>query len=124
MNSVSTKDKIGWFLIVYGIFSFFQGGGVIPSIVPVGPKQAVIYYESAAKTPEFNRMTIALRDGELAEKLKPTPLSILDVTQNPQPDAALPLPSLYVKAGESVVYKGACPATAPAVVEVIKSHGG
>jgi hypothetical protein len=120
---VSTKDRIGWVLIGLAVFMLAKGGGALPSIVP-GPRTAVIYYESAAKTPEFNRMTIALRDGELVEKLKPTPLSVLDVTQNPQPDAALPLPSLYVKAGESVVYKGSCPTTAPAVVEAIKAHGG
>ena len=118
-----TVDRISFALICVSLFLLAQGGGGLPSIVP-GPRTAVIYYESAAKTPEFNRMTIALRDGELVEKLKPTPLAILDVTQNPQPDPALPLPSLYVKAGESVVYKGACPTTAPAVVEVIKSHGG
>jgi hypothetical protein len=120
---LSTKDKIGWFLIAFGVYSFFQGGSVLPGVVP-GPRTATIFYESSAKTPEFNRLTVALRDGELAEKLKPTPLEILDVTQSPQPDPALSLPSLYVKAGDSVVYKGACPATAPAVVEVIKSHGG
>lgn len=116
-------DRISFVLICLSVFMLAKGGGGLPSIVP-GPRAAVIYYESAAKTPEFNRLAIALRDGEMVEKLKPTPLSVLDVTQNPQPDAALPLPSLYVKAGKSVVYKGACPTTAPAVVEVIKSHGG
>ena len=116
------KDRIGWLLIALAVFSLAKGGGV-PSIVP-GPRTATIFYESTAKTPEFNRLTIALRDGEQAEKLKPTPLEILDVTQNPQPDPTLSLPSLYVRAGEAVVYQGACPTTAPAVVEVIKSHGG
>lgn len=121
---MKTKDRIGWLLIAVAVFSLAKGGGgVLPSIVP-GPRTATIFYESEAKTPEFNRLTIALRDGELAEKLKPTPLAILDVTQSPQPDPTLALPSLYVRAGDSVVYKGACPTTAPAVVEVIKSHGG
>jgi hypothetical protein len=120
---VSTKDRIGWFLIALAVFSLAKGGGGLPSIVP-GPRSAAIYYESADKTTEFNRLTIALRDGEQAEKLKPTPLDILDVTQHPQPDPTTPLPSLYVRAGETVLYKGACPTTAPAVVEVIKSHGG
>lgn len=120
---MKAKDRIGWLLIALAVFSLAKGGGALPSIVP-GPRTATIFYESAAKTPEFNRMTIALRDGEQAEKLKPTLLEILDVTQNPQPDPTLILPSLYVRAGESVVYKGACPTTAPAVVEVIKSHGG
>lgn len=120
---MSTKDKIGWALIAYGLFSFFQGGGGLPGVVP-GPRAATIYYESALKTPEFNRLTVSLREGELAEKLKPTPLEILDVTQSPQPDAAISLPSLYVKAGDSVVFKGPCPATAQAVVEAIKANGG
>ena len=120
---MKTKDRIGWLLIGLAVFMLAKGGGVVPSIVP-GPRTAVIYRESVDKTPEFNRLVIALRDGELAEKLKPTQLDILDVTQHPQPDQSLPLPSLYVMAGQTVVYKGACPSTAPAVVEVIKSHGG
>lgn len=120
---MKTVDRICWVLIALTAFSLVKGGGVLPGVVP-GPRTATIYYESALKTPEFNRLTVALRDGEQAEKLKPTPLEILDVSQSPQPDAALSLPSLYVKAGDSVVYKGPCPATAPAVVEVIKSHGG
>lgn len=120
---MKTKDRIGWLLIALAVFSLAKGGGIVPSIVP-GPRTAAIFYESTAKTPEFNRMTIALREGPQAEALKPTPLSILDVTQNPQPDPTLALPSLYVMAGESVVHKGACPTTAPAVVEAIKAHGG
>lgn len=32
---MSTKDKIGWFLIAFGVYSFFQGGSVLP--IPVAP---------------------------------------------------------------------------------------
>lgn len=120
---MSTKDRIGWLLIALAVFALAKGGGGVSPFSP-GPRTAVIYHESADKTPEFNRLTVALRDGAQAEALKPTPLEILDVTQHPQPDPTLSLPSLYVRAGEAIVYKGACPSTAPAVVEVIKSHGG
>lgn len=72
------KDRIGWLLIGLAVFSLVKGGG-LPSIVP-GPRTATIYRESTDKTPEFNRLVISLRDGEQAEKLKPTQLYILDVT--------------------------------------------
>ncbi len=119
-----TREKRILLLLAAACVLLFAFGGQGGSIFVPGPRTAAIYHESADKTPEFHRLTVALRDGEQAEKLKPTPLEILDVTQHPQPDPTLGLPSLYVKAGEAVVYKGACPTTAPAVVEVIKSHGG
>lgn len=126
--NLSTKDKIGWFLIAYGIFSFVRGGGVLPgpTFVP-GPRAAVVYYESLNKTPAFNQMCVALRNGDAAKYLaeKGTSLQILDVSESPQPDAALALPALYVTAGESVLYKTTITdVKAPVVLEAIKAHGG
>lgn len=37
---MSTKDKIGWALIAYGLFSFFQGGSVLPTPVAPAPIDA------------------------------------------------------------------------------------
>lgn len=42
---MSTKDKIGWFLIAYGIFSFFQGGVVVPGIVSTPATAATYVYD-------------------------------------------------------------------------------
>lgn len=101
--------------------------GVGVAIIP-GPRQAYVYYESAQDTPTWKATVQGLRVGEPAKYLadKGTVLEIRDVGEGrPQPDPTLPLPSLYVQAGETTVYKGPCPKeSAQAVVEVIKSHGG
>lgn len=96
--------------------------GVIP-----GPRDATIYYESLNKTPAFNQMVVGLRNGDAAKYLaeKGTDLEVLDVTESPQPDPTLVLPSLYVTAGESVLYKTTITdVKAPVVLEAIKAHGG
>lgn len=123
---MKTKDRIGWVLIGLAAFMLFKGGGASP-FAPSGPRDATIYYESQAKTPAFNQMVVALRNGEPAKYLseKGTDLEILDVTQSPQPDPTLALPSLYVTAGESVLYKTTITdVKAPVVLEAIKAHGG
>lgn len=121
---MSTKDKLGWFLIVYGVFNALSGGG-IPSFVP-GPRTVAIYHETAEDTPAQARLFTSLRDGVHADYLdeKGTLLDVLDITSNPQPDATLKLPSLYINAGGSAVYKGPLPATADGTMEVIKFYGG
>jgi hypothetical protein len=43
--NLSLKDKIGWFLIAYGIFSMFKGGGLLPSIVSTPATAATYVYE-------------------------------------------------------------------------------
>lgn len=106
------------------LFAFGGSGGL--SIVP-GPRDATIYYESLNKTPAFNQMVVALRNGEPAKYLaeKGTDLEILDVSESPQPDPTLVLPALYVTAGESVLYKTTITdVQAPVVLEAIKAHGG
>lgn len=49
--NLSTKDKIGWFLILYGIFSFMQGGGVSLPIVGPAATAATYVYELRESAP-------------------------------------------------------------------------
>lgn len=100
---------------------------VVKPILPGGPRRATIYHESADKTPAFNQMVVGLRSGPESKYLaeKGTDLLILDVTQSAQPDPTLALPSLYVWAGETELYKTTITdVKAPAVLEAIKAHGG
>jgi hypothetical protein len=123
---VTRDQRISLMLAAVGFLLFAFGGGAGLSVIS-GPRDATIYYESLNKTPAFNQMVVGLRNGDAAKYLaeKGTDLEVLDVTESPQPDPTLVLPSLYVTAGESVLYKTTITdVKAPVVLEAIKAHGG
>ena len=114
-------------LVVATLNLLYQQGWVGGGAFIAGPRDATIYHESLNKTPAFNQMVVGLRNGDAAKYLaeKGTDLEILDVTQSPQPDPSLALPSLYVTAGDTVLYKTTITdVKAPVVLEAIKAHGG
>jgi hypothetical protein len=120
------RKIVGVLLILVSLVSFAHQRGFLATVIP-GPRDATIYYESLNKTPAFNQMVVGLRNGDAAKYLaeKGTDLEVLDVTEAPQPDPTLALPSLYVTAGESVLYKTTITdVQAPVVLEAIKAHGG
>jgi hypothetical protein len=120
--------------VAFLLFAFSGEGGVL---TPAGPRQIVVLHETAEVTPAQSQMFVALRSGANADYLasKGHKLLILDddakgVDGNPAPLVAklnaesVPPPSLFVLSGERVVFKGALPATAEDVLNVVKGAGG
>lgn len=126
-------------LALVGLWLVFGGqtGGCVPVIgVPAGPRTVLIVREASDSTTETARvLTTALRTGESAKYLaaKGHSLLILDddsKDENGQPSPVLAkfapfaVPELLIIAGDKAIHREKCPATADAVLAVLKAKGG
>lgn len=116
-----------YILLAVAILNLVAQRGLIPGVQVEGPRHVEVYYETSQKTPLFNQMIVDFRSGAAEKHIaaKGTEVQFLDVTQDPQPDPTLALPSLYVGVGEVELFKTTITDVKPAaVLEVIKAHGG
>lgn len=125
---MSTKDKIGWFLIAFGVYSFFQGGSVLPSIVST-PVSAVTYVYEKDDNAIPNGVQAALNKLNRERQIVATPYE----DDNEDGTGEVPeqyklayeaakqagLPALVVVAGDKVVRLVKAPKTDAEVLEAV-----